>query len=108
MAVVPPVKGEGLGAVGVAGKVLKGPSCNVRFEGGRPRNLPVRGLLLEGQAEDTAGPWRRRFLVVPVAEMGVGRSSSSCGWPLKGWAEWGRWIAGEAGMVVWRFTVFVD
>ena len=45
---------------GLAGKVEKGPSRTERLLGGRPRSFPVRGFPDEGQAEDTAGPWRRR------------------------------------------------
>jgi hypothetical protein len=45
---------------GLAGKVTKGPSRTERLLGGRPRSFPVEEALLLGQAEDTAGPWRRR------------------------------------------------
>lgn len=45
---------------GFAGKVTKGPSRTERLLGGRPRSFPVEEALLLGQAEDTAGPWRRR------------------------------------------------
>ena len=45
---------------GLAGNVTKGPSRTDRLLGGRPRSFPVEEALLLGQADDTAGPWRRR------------------------------------------------
>jgi hypothetical protein len=48
--------------LGLAGKVTNGPSRTDRLLGGRPRSFPVEELLLLGQADDTAGPCRRRDL----------------------------------------------
>lgn len=45
-------------ALGFAGKVENGPSETERLLGGLPRNLPAEKLLLLGQADETAGPWR--------------------------------------------------
>ena len=45
---------------GFAGNVTKGPSRTERLLGGRPRSFPVEEALLLGQAEETAGPCRRR------------------------------------------------
>ena len=54
---------------GFAGKVEKGPSWVDRLLGGRPRSFPVEGFPLLGHADDTAGPCRRRaLLLLPDAE----------------------------------------
>jgi hypothetical protein len=52
------------------GNVEKGPSCVVREAGGLPLALAPGGFC-EGQAEDTAGPCRRRLFVDGViADLG--------------------------------------
>jgi len=42
--------------LGLAGKVENGPSWTLRLLGGRPRSLPDAVLIVDGQAEETAGP----------------------------------------------------
>jgi len=46
--------------LGLAGNVTNGPSRTERLLGGLPRSFPLEELLLLGQADDTAGPCRRR------------------------------------------------
>jgi hypothetical protein len=46
--------------LGFTGKVTKGPSLTERLLGGRPRNFPLDEALLLDQADETAGPCRRR------------------------------------------------
>jgi hypothetical protein len=41
---------------GFAGKVENGPSWTLRLLGGRPRSFPDVVLVVDGQAEETAGP----------------------------------------------------
>ena len=48
--------GEESLALGLAGKVEKGPSCTERLLGGLPLVLPDAVLVVDGQALDTAGP----------------------------------------------------
>lgn len=70
---------EGLEAPGFAGKVLNGPSRTFRFVGGRPRSFPVSGFEDEGQADETAGPWRRRRGFADDGVVGVSSSVGVCG-----------------------------
>lgn len=46
--------------LGLTGKVTKGPSLVERLLGGRPRGFPPGVVPLADQADETAGPWRRR------------------------------------------------
>ena len=63
-----------------AGKVENGPSRTERFDGGRPRNLPVNEPPLLDHADDTAGPCLRRerlLLKGVIADCGSGNAESS-------------------------------
>lgn len=42
--------------LGLAGNVENGPSCTLRLLGGLPRSFPDAVLVVDGQAEETAGP----------------------------------------------------
>lgn len=56
--------------LGFTGKVENGPSVTDLLLGGLPLNLPEEALPLLGQAEETAGPCRRRLLLGVIAERG--------------------------------------
>ena len=62
-----------------AGNVENGPSRTERFDGGRPRSLPVNAPPLLGHADDTAGPCLRRerlLLEGVIADCGSGNAES--------------------------------
>jgi hypothetical protein len=70
--------------VGFAGKVTNGPSRVDLLLGGRPRSFPFDELLLLDQADDTAGPCRRRArgfaLDGVMADMGSSKKGcADCG-----------------------------
>jgi hypothetical protein len=87
--------------LGFAGNVTNGPSRTDRLLGGRPRSLPVDVVLLLGQADETAGPCRRRERGLELE--GV---TADCGSSKKsGCADWG--VTADSGCGVcgsWEFS----